>query len=299
MQEIKSLDQILNEVKSRKEKKTIAVAVAQDTSVLFAAEAAVKHNIAKVVLYGDESKIHQMAQENNIEITGLKIIHEENDMAACRQAVHDTHNNKNDIIMKGNIPSAQCLRQILNKEYGLRKAKILSHIGVFEIPTYHKLIALTDAGINITPDLPTKIQLVKNSISIMQKLGVEKPKVAVLAAVETVNPDMPATLDAAVLSKMAERGQLGSCVVDGPLAMDNAISRKSAEHKKIISQVAGDADILLANNIEVANAIYKSNVYFSKGKVGAFITGASSPVVFTSRSDDEQTKLYSMAIAAL
>lgn len=296
---IKNLDDILNEVKSRKEKKTIAVAVAQDIAVLLAAESAIKHNLANVVLYGDQNQIQQISEENSIDISNLKIIHEENDMQACRQAVHDTHNNKNDIIMKGNIPSARCLRQILNKEYGLRKSKILSHIGIFEIPTYHKLIALTDAGININPDLPTKIQLVKNAVSIMHKLGVEKPRVAVLAAIETVNPDMPATLDAAILSKMAERGQLGNCQVDGPLAMDNAISKKAAEHKNIISQVAGDADILLAHNIEVANAIYKSNVYFSRGKVGAFITGASSPVVFTSRSDNEETKLYSMAMAAL
>ncbi len=299
MENIRSLKEILNMAKTQARKKTIAVSVAQDHHVLLAAEMAIRHGIARVVAFGNKPDIEKIAKENGVSLSGIDIEHEEEDSIACMKAVKATHDKKADIIMKGNITSAQCLRHILNKEYGLRQSKVLSHIGVFEIPAYHKLLALTDAGMNIAPDFATKVELVNNSVAVMQRLGIAIPKVAVLAAVEVVNPDMPATLDAAALSKMSERGQLGNVLVDGPLAMDNAISKEAAIHKKIRSEVAGDADILLAHNIEVANAIYKANVFFSGGKVGAFITGAASPIVFTSRTDDEETKLYSMAMAAL
>ncbi len=203
-----------------------------------------------------------------------------------------------DILMKGLIDSPIFLRPILHKEYGLRMGDTLSHIGIIELPHYHKIFALADGALNIAPDLNMKISILKNSIYFMRKLGIEIPKVAALGALELVHQKMQATIDAALLSKMAQRDQIKNCIVEGPLSFDNAISKESAEAKGLDSEVAGDADILLSPNIEAANVLYKSIVYFAGANPACVILGASAPAILTSRTDSEEVKLNSIALAA-
>lgn len=202
-----------------------------------------------------------------------------------------------DILMKGMIPTSDLLKAVLHKEAGLRTGKILSHVAAFEVPGYDRLIFVTDSGMNINPDLQQKAQIIENAALIAKGIGVEMPKVAVLAAVETINPSMQATLDASALTVMNKRGQISYCVVEGPLALDNAISPEAAEHKGITGEVAGKADILLVPAIETGNALYKSLIYFSGAKVGAVIAGARAPIVLTSRADSAESKLFSIALA--
>jgi phosphate butyryltransferase len=200
--------------------------------------------------------------------------------------------------MKGMVQTSDFLRAILNKEAGLRNSDLLSHIGFFEMPAYHKIIALTDAAQNIAPDFNEKIAIIKNAVDMFHHLGNTNPKVAILTAVESVNPKMQATVDAAMLTMMNKRGQIKGCVIDGPLAFDNAISKEAAEHKGIISEVAGESDLLVAPDIEAGNVLYKSFTFFGKGTVAAVVLGAKVPIVLTSRSDSDRSKLSSIALAA-
>jgi phosphate butyryltransferase len=201
--------------------------------------------------------------------------------------------------MKGKVGTSDMLKSILNKEYGLRTGKLLSHFAYFEVENYHKLIGLTDVAMNIAPNLTEKIAILNNAVNVLNKLGIEKPKVAVLGAVEKVNTEMETTLDAALLSKMNQRDQILNCIVDGPLAFDNAVSLESARHKEIKSEVAGDTDLLLMPDIEVGNVLYKSLVFFANAKVASMIVGASVPIVLTSRSDSDQAKFDSILLAAV
>jgi phosphate butyryltransferase len=200
--------------------------------------------------------------------------------------------------MKGNVSTAGLLKGVLNETEGLKTGNLLSHFSIFEIPQYHKLISVTDVAMNIAPTLKEKIGILTNALSYMKRIGYEKPKVAVIGAVETVNEKMPATMEAAVLSKMAQRKQLPPCLVDGPLAFDNAMSKESAEIKGIVSDVAGDADLLLMPDIEAGNVLYKA-FGFMGGKLAALILGASAPIILTSRADSEESKLNSILLAAL
>jgi phosphate butyryltransferase len=217
---------------------------------------------------------------------------------AVEMAVKIASSKQAEILMKGKVGTSTLLKCVLNKEWGLRTGHLLSHFALFEVDTYHKLIAITDVAMNIAPNLHDKIAIVNNSISCLHKLGVPLPKVAVLGAVEMVNENMQATLDAALLSKMNQRDQIKGCLIDGPLAFDNAISLESAQHKGIRSEVAGDTDLLLMPDIEVGNVLYKSLVFFAKAKVASVILGALVPIVLTSRSDSEQAKYDSILLAA-
>ena len=208
------------------------------------------------------------------------------------------HDREADILMKGNVPTAMLLKAVLDKEHGLRKSDVLSHFALFEVPTYHKLLGLTDAAMVIAPDLKTKIAIINNAVGFMNKLGLAKPKVAILGAVEIVNEAMPATLDAALIAKMNQRGQIKNCIIDGPLAYDNAVSMESAHHKGIVSDVAGDADLLIAPDIEAGNILYKAFGFSANAKLAANILGASAPIVLTSRSDTEEAKQASIVMAA-
>jgi phosphate butyryltransferase len=200
--------------------------------------------------------------------------------------------------MKGMVGTSTLLKCVLNKEWGLRTGNLLSHFALFEVETYHKVIAVTDVAMNIAPNLKDKIAIVNNSVTCMNRLGYKMPKVAVLGAVEMVNENMEATLHAALLSKMNQRDQIKNCIIDGPLAFDNAVSLISAQNKGIKSEVAGDTDLLLMPDIEVGNVLYKSLVFFAKAKVASIILGALVPIVLTSRSDSEQAKFDSILLAA-
>jgi len=278
--------------------KKLVLATAQDQQSLSAVLRAWSDNIVEPVLIGDKEKIQNISDENGYNITGLRIIHEPDTDMAVEMAVRMLSSKQADILMKGKVGTSTLLRCVLNKEWGLRTGNLLSHIALFEVGTYHKLIAVTDVAMNIAPNLKDKIAIVNNSVSFLGRLGYTMPKVAVLGAVEMVNENMEATLDAALLSKMNQRDQIRNCIIDGPLAFDNAISLDSARHKGIKSEVAGDTDLLLMPNIEVGNVLYKSLVFFAQAKVASIILGALVPIVLTSRSDSEQAKYDSILLSA-
>lgn len=286
------------EIAKQKPKKKIAVAAAEDQPVLEAIRDAQNEGIAEPILVGNKKKITELAKLIEFDISGIDIIDEANPAAASKIAVMLIRENKAQILMKGLVSSADYLKAVLDKENGLRKGELLSHIGFFESPNYHKVLALTDAAQNIAPDLNEKKSIITNAVDIFHRLGVKNPKVALVAAVETVNPKMEATLHAAILTMMNKRNQIKGCIIDGPLAFDNTVSAEAAKHKGIESEVSGDADLIVAPNIEVANALYKSFTYMGGATVASITLGATAPIVLTSRSDSDRSKLMSIALAA-
>jgi len=294
---MKNFDLLFEKAKTGVPRKLI-IAAAEDDNVLLSVKDAVQNQIITPIFVGNREKILKLSEEIEFEVNRFEIIDETNPPKSAVIAVNEVRNGNAQILMKGYVQTADFLRAILNKEYGLRSSDLLSHIGIFEIPAYHKLIALTDAAQNIAPDLNEKVTIIKNAINVFHRLGIEKPKVALLAAVEGVNPKMPATIDAATITMMNKRGQIKGCIIDGPLAFDNAISKESAEHKGIVSEVAGDADLLVAPDIEAGNVLYKSFTYFGQGTVAAIVLGATVPIVLTSRSDSDRSKLSSIALSA-
>ncbi len=294
---IQSLNKFID-IAKKGTKKRLVVAAAEDEHVLGAIKDAISNDIIIPIFVGNTSKIEGIAQKIDFDSTGIEIIEAENPIKSAQIAVQYIRDANAEILMKGLVNTADFLRAILHKDNGLRKGELLSHIGFFEVPAYPKLIALTDAAQNIFPDFNEKVSILKNSLDMFKHLGYECPKVACLAAIEGVNPKMPATIDAAALTQMNRRGQIKGCLIDGPLAFDNAISKLSAEHKGIVSDVAGDTDLLFAPNIEVANVLYKAFTYFAGATVAAIILGASVPIVLTSRSDSDKSKLMSIALAA-
>ena len=279
-------------------KRKLVLAAAQDQHSLGAVIKAWHSDIIEPILIGDKEGIQSICAANNYDLTGLRIIHEPVPEMSVEMAVKMVSSKQADILMKGKIGSSTLLKCVLNKEWGLRTGNLLSHFALFEVDTYPKVIAVTDVAMNIAPNLQDKIAIVNNSVACLNRLGYVMPKVAVLGAVEMVNENMEATLHAALLSKMNQRDQIKNCIIDGPLAFDNAISLESAQHKGIRSEVAGDTDLLLMPDIEVGNVLYKSLVFFAKAKVASIILGALVPIVLTSRSDSEQAKFDSILLAA-
>jgi len=296
---MKSINDLYRLLEKQTVQKKLALAVAQDAHSLGAVIEAKNRKLIHPILVGDEQKIREIAEKEKFDLSNTEIINELDIDKATQKAVELVSSGQADILMKGFVATGTLLKAVLNPDWGLRKAKVLSHIAIYDIPAYHKLLALTDVAMNIAPDLNEKIAILNNSVEFLNKIGIENPKVAILAAVETVNEKMPATIDAAIISKMQDRNQITNCLVDGPLALDNAISFESAKHKKITSQVAGDADLLIFPNIEAGNVVYKTLAFFTESKSAAVILGAKSPIVLTSRSDSEETKLNSIVLAAV
>jgi len=295
---IKNFEEIIKTAKL-KGPKTIAVAVAQDLEVLLSVKNAKDLGIANAILVGNEEEIRQIAQDNDIDINGFTILGEKDNVEACRIAVQLVSRGEAQVLMKGMVDTAIILKAVLDKKIGLRTDNVLSHVAVADIDGYDRLFYITDAAMNITPDLKTKKQIVENGVQVANALGNENPKVACICAVEKVNPKMQVTIDAADLVKINETGELKGCVVAGPLALDNAISLEAARHKGIINPVAGQADILLMPFIEAGNMLYKSIVFFARGKLAGIIVGAKAPIVLTSRADSDIAKLNSIAIGIL
>lgn len=278
----------------------VAVASAADIEVLEAVSMAIEHNMASFRLYDKEQKLKEMMIQHFPHLLNHPRIftqHVKDDQQSAIAAVKSVHLNEANVLMKGHIPTALILKAVLNPDFGLRTGSVLSHVAAFEIYGFERLIFVTDAAMNIAPDLSQKAQIVQNAVLVAQSVGVKNPIVAPLAAVETVNPSMQPTLDAAALVAMNTRGQIKGCVIDGPVALDNAISVEAAHHKGLTGPHAGQADILLVPNIEAGNILYKSLVYFARAKVGAVIVGAKAPIVLTSRSDSAESKLNSLALA--
>lgn len=295
---IKDFDEVLSMAQSQSTKK-VAVAVAQDKPVLEAIKDACEIGLVEAVLVGNRDKIEEVAREINMDLSKLEIIHEADAAKAALIAVELVSTGKADMVMKGLVDTASFLRAVLNKEKGLRTGKLMSHVAVFEVPGIDRLLFITDAAFNMYPGIKEKIDIVNNAVTVARAVGIDTPKVAPVCAVEVVNPDMPATLDAAMLSKMSERGQIKGCIIDGPLALDNALSVEAAQHKGITGEVAGQADILLMPNIEAGNIMYKTLSYTTRCKSGALLVGTSAPVVLTSRNDSHETKMNAIALAAL
>jgi phosphate butyryltransferase len=295
---ITNFEQVINQVKLNGIK-TVAVAVAQDEPVLEAIRDAKKNGIANAILVGDRAKIEEAAKLVGLDINEFEVINEPDNAKASLLAVELVSSKKADMVMKGLVDTATFLRAVLDKEKGLRTGRVLSHVAVFDIPAIERILLVTDAAMNIAPDLMTKKQILENAVVVAKGIGIEVPKVAVVCAVEVVNADMQPTLDAAALSKMCDRGQIKGCIVDGPLAIDNALSEEAAHHKGITSPVAGHADIVLVPNIETGNVMYKTLTYTSNAKNGGILAGASAPVILTSRADSHESKMYSIALASL
>ncbi len=293
---IKKLSELLE--LSRGKGKRLAVAVAQDEVVLKAVDNAAKEDIVVPILVGDEKLIREEAEKAGIDVSKYQIVHVEGVMEAAAKAVELVSKGEADLIMKGKLQTAQIMRMVLKEEYGLRTGMTMGMVSVFEIPDFPRLLILTDAGMTIAPDLNQKVDLIKHAIRVANVLGIETPKVALVSAVETVNPKIPATIDAALIAKMADRKQIKGAIIDGPFALDNVVSKEAAEHKGIVSPVAGEADIIVTPDIDAGNILYKGLIFLAKAKSASTILGAKVPVVLTSRADSDETKLYSIALTA-
>ncbi len=289
----------LQELAQIKGPKKVAVAVAQDKDVLSAIKNATELKIAIPVLVGDKEKIVSVAKEISFDLSNIEIIHEEDGALACRIATELVSSGKADVLMKGLIDTSVIMKQVLDSEIGLRTGNIISHVAVFHVPTYHKVFIVTDAAMNISPDLNQKKEIIENAVVLAKSLDIECPKVAVLAAKEKVSPKMEATVHAKELADMNKRGEITGCLIDGPLALDNAVSKESAILKGIDSEVAGDADILLAPGIDAGNVLYKALTFLGNAKSAGLIVGTKAPIVLTSRADNEEAKLNSIALAVL
>ncbi len=295
----KNFKEILEKVKALP-KKTVSVAVAQDSEVLMAVKAAKEQGIANSVLFGDAEKIAEIAAEIGMNIDDYKVVDIKDPIEAAHEAVKYVHDGNADMYMKGLIETKDFLRSVLDKEVGLRSGRPLSHVCVFEMKGYDKLLFLTDVAFVPYPTLEDKVSIIENTVEICRAVGIECPKVAPLAAVEVVNPKMPETEEAAELTKMNEEGKIQNCIVDGPLSFDLATCPEAAQHKGATGRkIVGDADVVLFPDIHAGNITYKALVHYADVINGNMITGTAAPVILTSRSDSFEVKVNSLALAAL
>jgi len=297
--DISKLDHMFEALKA-KNKKRIVVAYANDSHTISAVSEAIDKGIVDATLVGDKGIISKNCESHGIDNNKFHIVHEDNELKATAMAVSLINKGEGDFLMKGLVSTDKYLKAILNKEHGLTNpGSILSHVTVMESPHYHKLLIIGDVAINPLPELKDKIAITNHLIHAAHSLNIEKPRVAVLAASELVLPKMPASTDAAILAKMGERGQIKGAFIDGPLALDVAIDKESANIKNLKGEVAGDADCLLFPNIEAGNVFYKTNTKMAGCKLGAVVAGARVPCVLSSRGDSIDVKLYSIALGAL
>ncbi|MCD6550778.1 bifunctional enoyl-CoA hydratase/phosphate acetyltransferase [Thermotoga sp.] len=294
---MKKLDDFLELAQSFSRSARIAVAGAQDENVLESVRMAQKMNIVEPILYGNTEKIEKTAKFLGIKLDGMEIVHAPNLLEAGKMAVRGVAEGKADLLMKGKIKTSELMSLVLQKEYGLRTGRTLSAVSVLEVPSYHKLLIISDGGIVISPDLKQKRDIVENAVMVARTLGVDTPKVAIIGATEIA--EAPSTLDAAILSKMSGRGQIRGCVVDGPLSLDDAVGKKAASLKGVESHIAGDADVLIVPYIESGNIFSKALIYLEGARAATVVVGARMPIVLTSRADSAETKLFSIALGML
>lgn len=275
----------------------MAVACAEDAPVLEAVKLACDKKIITPLLVGDKAKILEEAKKADVNVDEWEIIDVPDKKEACETAARLAGEGKVRLIMKGMVDTSIIMKAVLNKEYGLRKEGVLSHIGALEVSGFDRLFYITDSALNIAPDLDAKAAIINNAVEVAHALGNEEPKVAALCAVEKVNEKMQCTLDAAKLAEMNREGTIKGCVVEGPFALDNAVSAEAAAHKGVSGAVAGSADVLLVPDIEAGNLLIKSMEYFGRAKKAGVIMGAKIPVALTSRATSPESKMYTIAIA--
>jgi phosphotransacetylase len=277
----------------------VAVAAAAHKLVLQSVQRAVNLDLIVPLLVGREADIRAEAEAIGWDLKDEEIVATATNKLAAQAAVDLVREDKADILMKGYLHTDEMLHAVLRHESGLRTDRLLSHVFVLEVPTYHKLLLITDAAININPDIVQKASIAQNAVDLARKLGVELPKVAALSSVETINPNIPSTVHAACLSKMAERGQIKGAIVDGPLAFDTAISAEAAQDKGIVSPVSGDIDVVVVPDLDSGNILSKNLEYLASAKMAGIVRGARVPVVLTSRSDPPRARVFSLALASL
>jgi phosphate butyryltransferase len=292
---ITNFDQLLSEAALRGPKR-VAIVGADQRQTLAAITKAHEAGLAESVLIGDTARMRRIVREEGLTLPPAEIITEADTRRAAEIAVQLVNEGQVDLVMNGRALPVDLMVAALDREKGLRLGRLISDVSAFEIPGFDRLIFVSDMAIVVSPNLAQKAAIVQNAVEVAQELGIETPRVAILAATEMVNPDLPANLDAANLAKMGDRGQIRNAIIDGPLAMDNAISLEAAEMKGIRSPVAGHADILIAPDVESANILAKAIVYFAKGKMAGVVVGAKCPLVMPSRSDPPEQKLVSLAL---
>ena len=295
---MRNISDIINFAKERGPK-TVSVACCQDKDVLVAVENARKENIVNAILVGDIEKTKQIADEIGMDLNNYELIDIKDLSEASLKAVELVSSGKAHMVMKGLVDTSIILKAVLNKEVGLRTGNVLSHVAVFDIEGYDRLFFLTDAAMNLAPDINGKKQIIENACELVRSLDIEEPKVALICAKEKVNPKMKDTVEAKELEDMYLRGEIKGCIVGGPFALDNAVSEEAAKHKGINHPVAGKADILVVPDIEAGNVLYKSITYFAKCENAGLIVGAKAPIILTSRADSDKTKLNSIALGVL
>ena len=278
---------------------TIAVAAGHDPDVIEALKRASDMNLARGILVGNGGRIRALAREGGFDLADDQIINEVDEAAAIRQAIALVREGRAGLLMKGKVSTASLTRAVLDKDAGLRTSRQLSQVIVFQVPGFDRLMIMTDAAINIAPTLPQKAELCRNAMQVATAVGIEKPNIAALCALEFVNPEMPATVDAAALCAMNRRGQLPGCYVEGPIALDVPLSRFAADRKNISSPIVENTDIFLAPDIEAANILYRAILYFAKGESGGIVLGARVPLILLSRAETPETKVRSIAIGIL
>jgi len=296
---IKSYLDILNAVQENNRKKTISIAMADDASVLKAIKAIDEKGIAHAVLVGNSERIKAIAKEVDYHITDDMIVHANDESEIAFKAVEQIRSGRANILMKGHISTPILMKAVLDRETGLRKGSILSHVAVAEVPTYPKMLITSDGGINIAPDMEAKKAILENMVDVCRKLRIDQPKICALCPIEKINPKIQETVDAAELQRLAEAGEFGDIILEGPMAMDVALSAEAARKKGLDSRIAGDTDAILVPNITSGNAIIKILMYLANAKVGGLVVGAKVPIILLSRSDKPEEKFNSMILAIL
>lgn len=294
----KNFTEMAEMVKNHPVKKRIVLACAHDEHSLEAVNEAVKEGIVEAVLVGKKEEIKAIIKEHGFVLENATIYNEDDDVEAAKTAVRLINEGKGDFLMKGRMQTADLLKQVVNKETGLNMGKVMSHVGLFEVPNYHKLVVLTDGGMLLHPTLEQKAQIIENAVESLRNMGYENPKVAALCAAEKLNQKAPESVDAAALKEMNEKGELKGCVVEGPISYDIALSKEIADFKGFESPVAGDADVLLVPDMAAGNFIGKAWVIQGGGRMTGLVVGAKAPIVLTSRGSGADEKFYSIVFAA-
>lgn len=295
---IGSFDELIQKVKNQKEKKRLAVVAAHDEHTLEAVEMAVKHGIADPILIGDGDKIRELISRYGWELSQVPIHEEKDDRQAAKKSISMICNGEANFIMKGKLQTADLLKEVVNKETGLQKGRVMSHVAILELPSYPKLLVITDGGMLPYPNLSEKEQILLNAVDLLRSLGYHQPKAAVLAAAETVNAKLPESIDGAELKKRNQEGHLLGCLVEGPISYDLMISEESAKVKGYESQLTGDTDILLMPNMACGNILSKALIYSAGAKMAGVIAGAAVPIVLVSRGASAEEKYLSLVLAA-
>jgi phosphate butyryltransferase len=286
---------------SKKHKPRVAVAGAHAPIVLDVLCDAANQGFAEPLLFGDQRKIEEIVSRQHLDLSGCEVIDIKDPTSAARRAAHSAHAGDADVLMKGNVTTATIMKAALDDEIGIKTDRLMSHVAVFEVEGYDRVMFMSDGGIVIEPDLAQKVEIVKNAITVAHALGLPRPKVAIISAIEIVNTKMKSAVDAAIIAKMADRGQITGALVDGPFGFDNAVSPEAAAQKGVKSPVAGQADILIVGHADVGNVLYKTLSYFvgKRCKMAGVIVGSKVPIVVVSRADTYEARLNSLAIACI